>query len=101
GGGGGPAGTAESFVNALNDGNAQAAGELLHPDSPLTQQQLSQFTATFGPAQLSIGGAEVVQQSDGQATVEVSVTFQGETQPVPVQVRQADGEWLVYRFQGA
>lgn len=101
GGGGGPAGTAESFVNALNNGDAQAAADLLHPDSALTQQQISQFTTTFGPAPLSVEGAEVVQQSDGQATVEVSISFQGETQPVPVQVRQANGEWLVYSFQGA
>lgn len=100
GGSSGPAGTAESFVNALNNGDGQAAADLLHPDSSLTENRVSQLATLFGQVDISIQGSEVAQQSDGRAIVEIRASAQGQTNTLRMEMRQTNGEWLVYSFQG-
>ena len=101
GGGGGPAGTAESFLNALNSGDGQAAADLLHPDSPLGESQVTQLATLFSQVDISIQSSEVTTESEGQATVEVTASAQGQTQTLTFQMRQSNGEWLVFGFSGA
>jgi len=98
GGPSGPAGTAEAFVNNLNNGDGQAAADLLHPDSRLSESQVSQTAALFGQVDISIQGSEVTEQADGQATVEIEATAQGQTNTLSLEMRQANGEWRVFSF---
>lgn len=100
GGSSGPAGTAESFVNALNNGDGQAAADLLHPDSSLTENRVGQLATLFGQVDIGIQGSEVTQQSDGRAIVEIEASAQGQTNTLRMEMRQTSGEWLVYSFQG-
>jgi len=100
GGSGGPAGTAESFMNALASGDGQAAADLLHPDSSLSEGQVTTWASQISQFEVSVDGAEVVQQSESQATVDVTVSAQGQSQTETIEVRQADGGWGVYSVEG-
>ena len=100
GGPGGPAGTAKAFVNNLNNGDGQAAADLLHPDSSLSEGQVTTWASQIRQFEVSVDGAEVVQQSESQATVEVTVFAQGQSQTETIEVRQADGGWGVYSVEG-
>ena len=100
GGPSGPAGTAEAFMQALVDGNGQAAADLLHPDAQVSESQASTWASQISQFDVSVDGAEVVQESDGRATVEVTVSAQGQSQAETIEVRQANGEWQVYAVQG-
>jgi hypothetical protein len=100
GGSGGPGGTAESFMNALIDGNAQGAADMLHPNAPLGQAQVSAWATGLSQLDASVEGSEVTQETEERATVEVTVSAQGQTQPVTLDMRTANGEWRVYSVAG-
>ena len=101
GGGGGPAGNAESFVNALISGDGQAAADLLHPESPLSEQDVREQAVGTGGVNIEVQGAEVIEQSDDQATVEVTALVEGTEAPLRLDMRTANGEWRVFAFSGA
>jgi len=103
GGGGGPAGVVNQFVSALNNGNIEKANSLYHPDSSAAQipssmgEQMSEFT-------FSVQNTEVVEESDGQATVEadIKVEMMGESQTSTstFELRTYEGEWRIWSGGG-
>ncbi|MFB6075360.1 MAG: zinc-ribbon domain-containing protein [Haloarculaceae archaeon] len=95
GGGAGPDGTVEQFVQALNDGDAQQANELIHPNSPLGQVTSSQLQQLQSVG-LSVESTSVVSQSGDRATVQASLTLGSQTQTTTFQLRRSQGEWLLY-----
>lgn len=99
GGGGSPEGAVQEFYTALNEGDADSANALLHPDGgadEITQQQADQLSQ----ADFSVDSTEVVEQGDEQAIVEVTVTMsmmgQEETQSSQVELRTHDGQWKIW-----
>lgn len=93
-----PTGTAEAFVNALNNGNGQRATELLHPNSPVPESVIQQLAQRYDQASTSIESIRVTEESEGQATVEVMLSGVGS--PMRIRLRPSNGNWRVYSFPG-
>lgn len=93
-----PTGTAEAFVNALNNGNGQRATELLHPNSPVPESAIQQLAQRYGRVSTGIESMRVTEESEGQATVEVMLSGVGS--PMRISLRTSNGDWRVYSFPG-
>lgn len=99
GGGGDPAASVETYLNAIDEGDAETANGLLHPDGSATEisdEQAEQLSA----ATITVESTEVLEQGDGRADVEVSFTmgFDGQenSQTSLVELQTHDGEWKLY-----
>lgn len=99
GGGGGPKKPIQAYVNAINNGNAQKANNQVHPDATggeVTEASLSMFESV----DFSVQSMSVLENSDGVATVEVTLKASGggmsETSTSEWEVRQHEGSWLIY-----
>lgn len=105
GDGPGPAATARSFVEALDDGNVEDAREMLHPDSELQDGGLEFVAGVFEQAEIEIDATEVVSEDDTSAEVriETTATVAGETQSdaAIITLRTQGGEWRVMNFESA
>lgn len=96
-----PAGTARAFVNALDNGDAQQATALLHPNSPVPESVVQNLGQRYGQVDTSIENIEVTEQSDGRTILEVTLRFaQEETGVMITELRTSNGEWRVYAFSG-
>lgn len=104
GGGGGagdtPTGTARAFVNALDDGDAQRATELHHPDSPVPQSVIQDLAQRYSGIDTGVDSMVVTEQSGRQATVEVTLRLQEETASMRIKLRKSNDSWRVYSFPG-
>jgi hypothetical protein len=102
GGSSGPQGAVEAYVDAVNDNDAQAIQDLAHPEGSGSGGDVSD--SDLEGISMSIQSMETLEQSDGQATVEAEIetTFtmggeeQSATQTIEFDVRQYEGEWLIY-----
>jgi len=70
-----PAGTARASVNALDDGDAQRATALLHPNSPVPESVVQNLGQRYGQVDTGIENIEATEQSDGRAILEVTLRF--------------------------
>ncbi|WP_290818705.1 hypothetical protein [Halovivax sp.] len=97
----GPDDAAEEFYEALDAADADAVGELLHPDADgwVSETDL----APFEDLDLTVAELAVLDEDDETATVRVEYEIDGEWNGEPVDaadsrelaVRTADGEWAI------
>jgi len=95
GGGSSPDATVREFYSALNEGDAQAANALIHPNatSPeVTQEQAQQFSEF----DLEVQSTEVVEQGDDRAVVRVNASVMGQSQSTQLELRTHEGEWKLW-----
>lgn len=99
GGSASPDAAVEAYIDAMNEGDADAANALLHPDgsaTEITEQQAQELSQV----EFTVESTEVLEQSDGRADVGMTVTmaFGGEenTNRTTVELRTHDGEWKLY-----
>jgi len=99
GGGGGPAGVAKSWIKAANNGNEDKVEKLTHSESPM-MDQMGMLLGLYEEANLSINSAEVLEENEDTATVEMEITAsmdgQSETSSSEMELRTEDGNWRVY-----
>jgi len=102
GGSGDPAATVETFYGSLNEGDAESANALIHPEGnaeEITQQQAEQLSQ----ADFSVDSTEVVEQGDGRAVVAVTITIsmmgQEQSQTTNVELRTHEGQWKIWDSQ--
>lgn len=97
----GPAETVEAFFETAASGDAAAANEYVHPDSPLGSME-PEDAAELAAADPTIEEAEVRNRSGD--TAEVRVVFSAdvpdgggrETTELVFELRRVDGEWLLW-----
>lgn len=99
-----PIDVTNNYIEAINEGDAEAAWELLHPDSPFRQNYtFNEFeTDVVGTStnQLTTWNANEVDVSTGRATVEVDLTFtDGSEYRVAFALRKDNGDWLLYDYE--
>ncbi|AGN01415.1 hypothetical protein L593_07350 [Salinarchaeum sp. Harcht-Bsk1] len=102
GGNSGPDGPVKAYASAVSNNNADELQSLAHPDANESTGELSD--SDLEGISMNVKSTEVLEQSDGQATVEAeietTVTMMGEeqsqTQTIEFDVRKHDGEWLIY-----
>lgn len=97
-----PVDATNSFIEAVNDGNAQAAWDLLHPDSPLKEEfTLSSFASEIvaTSVKLATWDANEVEVSNGRAQVTVDMTDSDGTEfELVFDLRKDSGDWKVYDY---
>ena len=100
-----PAEAVEAYVDALDDGDADAANEMLHPDGemePVTDVDL----AALEEFDLRVEGAETIEEDDDRAVVEFELALSHpEFGDVPsvgeMELRTDEGEWRIWAERGA
>lgn len=93
----GPAETVEALYASINDGNYDRAMTMIHAEGPVNET-VSRSSLERSSTQVQITGTEVIEQSDGRASVRVTVTSEqmsGE-QTYIFELRTAGGEWKVW-----
>lgn len=108
----GPEDVAEEFVEALNDGDFQAANDLIHPDARIDGAGFAAdvlagyygIDAVVEAAEMSVEDTNTREESDGQAlvavTVSVDIGFDETEGDVGVELREHDGDWMVWDMIG-
>lgn len=102
GGSSGPDGAVEAYVSAVNNNNADGLRDVAHPNgsgstSGVSDSDLEGFS-------MNLQSTEVLEQSDGQASVEATIETtvemmgeeQSQTQTVEFDIRKHEGEWKIY-----
>lgn len=101
GGGGGPEAAVERFADAMDRGDREAMENLIHPDSPQAGQLTNQTVSGLAEADVTLESTEVVEQGDGRATVNVTITLpangQEQTTEQQWELRTHEGEWKLYQ----
>lgn len=89
----------EQFYQAIDEGDRETANGLIHPDSPtgeITEEEMSGLE----DVDITVEGAEIVDESEDEAVVEAEVTWDdGEmstTDTATIELRTDDGDWKVY-----
>ena len=102
-GGGAPASAARSYFQAFDEGNLGRVQELTHPDGPAANQvpqNEEEFQQVAEFVNITVEGTEVIEQGDGIATVEMTLTTEVEgeeqTQTNRVELRRHNGQWKIY-----
>ncbi|WP_340101617.1 hypothetical protein [Salinibaculum salinum] len=95
-----PQETVRQYYAALDNGNEEKANGLIHEDSPVSGNSET-FISIAEQADLTVQEVEVVDQSDDQATVRVTVhieydTSEEDTQTVTRTLRKSDGMWKLW-----
>ena len=97
-----PAETIRQFYAALDEGDAETAASLIHPEAPdqgeagFDQEMVQQMADT----DLTVEGTELVAQNDTRAVVNttLSITVNGapRTNSVNIELRSDGGTWKIY-----
>ncbi|WP_248517875.1 hypothetical protein [Salinarchaeum laminariae] len=82
-----------NFYAAIDDGDADAARSMIHPDGPLAENP---SVSGFGGATISIESTSLLEESDGEATVEYDLVVNDEELTNEHVLRKRDGEWLIW-----
>ena len=95
-----PEETVTQYYVALANGNAEKANGFIHEDSPVSGNSET-FISIAEQADLTVQEVEVVDQSENQATVRVTVhieygTSEEDTQTVTRTLRKSDGAWKLW-----
>lgn len=98
-----PVDVTNRYIEAVNDGEAREAWELLHPDSRFKQDlDLGSFEREIvetSASTLRTWNANEVEVSGSRARVEVDIEYtDGEESTVVFELRKSDGDWLVYDY---
>jgi len=98
-----PVDVTNRYIKAVNDGNAKAAWELLHPDSRFkTGYSFSEFQQDVverSKGSLLSWNAHHVEVSGSKAVVDADITFKsaGE-ESLKFALRKKNGRWLIYDY---
>ena len=99
-----PVDATNNFIEAINDGNAQAAWNLLHPDSPIKEEfTLSSFESEIVDTSIKLKtwDANEVEVTGDRAKVTVDMTdSDGYDFEVVFDVRKDGGDWKIYDYSG-
>ena len=97
-----PVDATNDYIEAVNDGNAQEAWGLLHPDSPFKEEfDLSSFEAEIIETSTSLKtwDANEVEVNNDRARVKVDMTdFDGYEFEIIFDVRKDGGDWKIYDY---
>jgi hypothetical protein len=98
-----PVDVTNRYIEAINDGDAQEAWDLLHSDSPFKQgQTIASFDSSI--VQPSVGildtwNANEVNVNDSRAQVKVDLEFtDGSDYRVAFELRKQGDEWKIYDY---
>lgn len=96
-----PTAVVKAFFEAYERGDVDGMNALIHDDSEMEQIEESSVEEGTEFAELD---AKTVDEEDGEAVVELLVTVEsagGETttQPTLIELRQDDGEWLIWSLE--
>lgn len=97
-----PVDVTNRYIEAVNEGDAEEAWDLLHPDSPFKEEYtLSTFESQV--VEVTVGlrtwSANEVDVRDSRATVKVDMEDRnGEDFRLAFDVRKDGGEWKVYDY---
>jgi flagellar basal body-associated protein FliL len=99
-----PIDVTNNYIEAVNEGDAEAAWELLHPDSPFRQDfTFSEFETEVietSANQLTTWNANEADVSSDRARVEVDLTFtDGDEYRAGFALRKDGGDWLIYDYE--
>jgi len=99
-----PIDVTNNYIEAVNEGDAEAAWELLHPDSPFRQNfTFSEFETDVietSAHQLTTWNANEADVSSDRARVEVDLTFtDGSEYRAGFALRKDGGDWLIYEYE--
>lgn len=95
-----PEETVTQYYVALDNGNEEQANGLIHEDSPVSGNSET-FISTAEQANLTVREVEIVDQSEDQATVRVTVHIEydsddEDTQTVTRTLRKSNGTWKLW-----
>jgi len=97
-----PVDVTNNYIEAVNDGNARAAWDLLHPDSPYKEEfDLSSFEAEIieTSTNLRTWDANEVDVNNDRASVTVDMTdFDGYEFEIIFDVRKDGDDWKIYDY---
>ena len=97
-----PVDVTNNYIEAVNDGNAREAWDLLHPDSPIKEAfDLSSFEAEIiaTSVKLRTWDANEVDVRNDRAEVTVDMTdSDGYDFEVVFDVRKDGGDWKIYDY---
>ncbi|MEW6554836.1 MAG: zinc ribbon domain-containing protein [Actinomycetota bacterium] len=100
-----PVDVTNRYIEAINDGDAEEAWDLLHPDSPFRETfTLSTFESQVvdGNVRLTTWDANEVEVKDSRATVGVDMeNVDGEEFRVDFELRKDGGDWKIYDYTAA
>lgn len=95
----GPDAAIEQFYQAVDDGDREAANDLIHSESPvgkLTEDDM----ARFEDMDITVESTEVVEESDDTAQVEAELTMESDgessTETITYELRKENGGWKLY-----
>lgn len=95
----GPDDVVEAFIGAIQDGDREAANDLIHPDSPQGEFSEEEWEEAQGFDTIEVEILEV-EENDDEATVtsEMTVGWDGETMTDETEwvLRTHDGEWKIW-----
>lgn len=100
-----PEETITQYYVALNNGNEEEANGFIHQDSPISGNSEA-FISTAEQARLTVREVEVIDQSEEQATVRVTVHIEydnneEDTQTVTRTLRRSNGTWKLWLESGS
>jgi hypothetical protein len=97
-----PVDVTNRYIEAINDGDAQAAWDLLHPGSPFKEEfTLSSFTSEIvdTSVKLETWDANEVEVTGDRAEVKVDMTDSDDFDfEVVFDVRKDGGDWKIYDY---
>jgi hypothetical protein len=97
-----PVDVTNRYIEAINDGDAEEAWSLLHPDSPFKEEYtLSTFESEVVEASMGLRtwDANDVEVENSRATVGVDMEDSGGDEfRVIFDVRKAGDEWMIYDY---
>ena len=97
-----PVDATNNFIEAVNDGNAREAWDLLHPDSPFKEEfDLSSFEAEIIATSTSLKtwDANEVEVTNGRAEVRVDMEdSDGYEFEIVFDLRKDGGDWKIYEY---
>lgn len=89
----------EKFYQAANDGDRDAANDLIHSDSPsgeISEEEMSDIENT----EITVEETEVVDETDSIAEVQAEITMEQDgdstTNEMTIELRTEDGDWKIY-----
>lgn len=89
----------EQFYQAIDDGDREAANDLIHSDSPqgeISEDEMSDLEEF----DVTVEDTEIIDESDDTAEVEAEITVESDgdssTDETTIELRTEDGDWKVY-----
>jgi len=94
----GPADAAQAYYEAFAAGDGETTSEYTHSDAP--RQTVPGFVLSrYDDSNVSVEATETTDQSDRQATVDVTLSVDGSARTGPVELEQQGDSWRLWAGQ--